>query len=150
MPLIAQILTPQRILVGVDAPDKARLFERLAAHLAAELGLAAKIIAASLIERERLGSTALGHAVAIPHGRIKGLRTAVLAIAQLTTAIDFGAPDGMPVRLVVALLVPQKATDLHLQILSELAQLLSHKAVRDQVLGSHDPAEIYRLFSGGA
>lgn len=147
MPLIAEILSPERILLGVDAADKTRLFEQLAAHFSRELGVPAKTIAASLGERENLGSTALGYAVAIPHGRIKGLRSASAAIAQLKAPIDFGAPDGAPVRLVIALLVPQKATDLHLQILSELAQLLSQKALRDQVLSSSDAAEIYRLLS---
>lgn len=147
MSLIAQILAPQRILLGVAATDKAHLFEQIAAHFAAELGLPANVIAASLSEREKLGSTGLGHAVAIPHGRIKGLNSPVAAIAQLDTPIDFGAPDGTPVSLLVALLVPQKATDLHLQILSELAQLLSQKALRERLLRSRDPAEIYSLLS---
>lgn len=149
MPLLAEILTPQRVLLDVEVADKAELFDRLAAYFADELGIPAKPIAASLGEREALGSTALGHAIAIPHGRIKGLSRAAAAVAQLKTPIDFDAPDGTPVKLAFALLVPQKATDLHLQILSELAQLLSQKALRDKVLASRDANEIYRLLNEG-
>ena len=79
----------------------------------------------ALFARERLGSTALGEAVAIPHGRIKGLREEMAAMLRLDGAIPFDAPDGQPVRLLVFLLVPEHATEEHLEILSEAAELLS-------------------------
>lgn len=150
MALLGQILSPRRILFDVAAQDKQELFSLVAGHLASELGIPAQSIAQSLIERESLGSTALGHAIAIPHGRIRGLSQASAAVVRLADPIGFGAPDGAPVELVVILLVPQKATDLHLQILSELAQLLSDRQVRERVLASRDADEIHRLLSGDA
>lgn len=150
MSLLGQILSPRRILFDVAAQSKQALFTLIADRLADDLDLPAAAIANSLIERESLGSTGLGHAIAIPHGRIRGLSQASAAVARLAAPISFGAPDGAPVELVVILLVPQKATDLHLQILSELAQLLSDRKLRDRVLASHDANEIHRLLSGNA
>lgn len=148
MPLLAKILTPERVLLGVELAHKHELFDLLGAHFSSQLELPAKTVAASLAEREGLGSTALGHAVAIPHGRIKGLHDPAAAAVILKTPIDFGAPDGAAVKLVIALLVPHKATDLHLQILSELANLLSRKSLRDAVLSSAEPQQVYRLLTG--
>lgn len=150
MSLLGQILSPRRILLDVAAQSKQALFTLVADRLADDLDLPAAAIANSLIERESLGSTGLGHAIAIPHGRIRGLSQASAAVARLAAPISFGAPDGAPVELVVILLVPQKATDLHLQILSELAQLLSDRKLRDRVLASRDADEIHRLLSGNA
>lgn len=147
MSLLANILTPQRVLLGVAVANKRELFDVLATHFAGQLGTPAKTIALSLNEREGLGSTALGHGVAIPHGRIKGLRDPAAAAVVLKTPIDFGAPDGAAVKLVIALLVPHKATDLHLQILSELANLLSRKSLRDALLASAEPEDVYRLLT---
>lgn len=148
MPLLAKILTPERVLLDVEVAQKRDLFELLGAHFSSQLGLPAKTIALSLAEREGLGSTALGHAVAIPHGRIKGLRDPAAAVVLTKTPIDFAAPDSAAVKLVIALLVPHKATDLHLQILSELANLLSRKSLRDALLASTEPGQIYRLLTG--
>jgi PTS system nitrogen regulatory IIA component len=101
----------------------------------------------SLFARERLGSTGLGHGVAIPHGRIKGLREAVGVLIRLKQPILFDAPDGKPVSLLFVLLVPDQATDLHLQLLSELAQLFSSKALREKLLAAQDAETLYRLVS---
>jgi len=89
----------------------------------------------SLFARERLGSTGLGQGVAIPHGRIKGMKEAVGAFFRLAQAVPFDAPDGLPVSLAFILLVPQQATEQHLQILSELAQMLSDREFRALLAG---------------
>ena len=83
------------------------------------------LITDSLFARERLGSTGLGHGVAIPHGRIKGLKAPMAAVFQLASPIGFDAPDEQPVNLLIFLLVPEAATQKHLEILSEIAELLS-------------------------
>lgn len=147
MPLLAKTLTPERVLLDVEVANKRELFDLLATHFSSQLETPAKTIALSLDEREGLGSTGLGHGVAIPHGRIKGLRDPAAAAVVLKTPIDFGAPDGAAVKLVIALLVPHKATDLHLQLLSELANLLSRKSLRDALLGSSAPEQVYRLLT---
>ena len=122
---IAALLSPERILLDLDATSKARLFDAVGAAFAAEGGLDAGAIAASLSAREKLGSTGLGQGIAIPHGRIKGLKQARGAFVRLRQAVAFDAPDGKPVSQVFVLLVPEQATDLHLQLLSELAQMFS-------------------------
>jgi PTS system nitrogen regulatory IIA component len=101
----------------------------------------------SLFAREKLGSTGLGQGVAIPHGRIKGLRDAAAAFIRMKEPIPFDAPDGKPVSLICVLLVPEKATDLHLQILSELAQMFSDKSLREGLLTGKDAMEVYQLIS---
>jgi PTS system nitrogen regulatory IIA component len=101
----------------------------------------------SLFARERLGSTGLGQGVAIPHGRIKGLKEAIGAFVRLAQPVPFDAPDGGPVSLVFVLLVPEKATEKHLQILSELAQMFSDKALREAMSRAPDAAALYELIA---
>jgi PTS system nitrogen regulatory IIA component len=91
---------------------------------------------ASLSAREKLGSTGLGQGIAIPHGRLKGLPEARGAYVRLANPIPFEAPDGRPVAQVFVLLVPEHATDRHLQILSELAQMFSERAFRERLAAS--------------
>ncbi len=112
------------------------------------LGLARSIIFDSLFAREKLGSTGLGQGVAIPHGRIKGLKQAVGAFLRLATPVPFDSPDGRPVDLLFVLLVPEQATEQHLQILSELAQNFSDRAFREKLHAAADPAAVVALFQG--
>jgi PTS system nitrogen regulatory IIA component len=87
-------------------------------------------IRASLADREAMGSTGLGQGVAIPHGRMRGIKQAIAAVIRLARPVEFDAPDGRPVGLLVALLVPEHASQEHLEILSELAQMLSDPELR--------------------
>jgi PTS system nitrogen regulatory IIA component len=130
----------------VYVPTKPRLFEAAGKLFAANAPLDADAIAGSLAAREKLGSTGLGQGTAIPHGRIRGLKEASGAFARLKTAIPFDAPDGKPVSQVFVLLVPEKATDLHLQLLSELAQMFSEREFRDKLSAATSAAELATLF----
>ena len=85
--------------------------------------------------------------VAIPHGRIKGLKEALGAFIRLAQPVPFDAPDGNPVTLVFVLLVPEKATEKHLQILSELAQMFSEKALREAMSRAADAAALHQLIA---
>jgi PTS system nitrogen regulatory IIA component len=109
--------------------------------------LARSVVFDSLFARERLGSTGLGQGVAIPHGRIKGLKEALGAFIRVAQPVPFDAPDGNPVTLVFVLLVPEKATEKHLQILSELAQMFSEKPFREQLLAAPTATELHRLIT---
>src|SRR6185295_14816992 len=109
-------------------------------------GLDAAMVATSLAAREKLGSTGLGQGIAIPHGRIKGLKEARGAFLRLKQPVPFDAPDARPVSQVFVLLVPEQATDLHLQLLSELAQMFSERAFRERLAAATDAAELERLF----
>ena len=122
---LASILPPAQVLVSVDVTSKKRAFEEAGLLFESQHGLSRALITDSLFARERLGSTGLGHGVAIPHGRIKGLKSPMAAVFQLAQPIGFDAPDEQPVSLLIFLLVPEAATQKHLEILSEIAELLS-------------------------
>lgn len=144
---LSQILPPAQILVGVEATSKKRAFEEAGLLFENLHGLNRALITDSLFARERLGSTGLGHGVAIPHGRIKGLKAPMAAVFQLRTPIGFDAPDEQAVRLLIFLLVPEAATQKHLEILSEIAELLSDSALREQLKLSNDAAALHQLIS---
>lgn len=141
---IAGLLTPATVVVDLDTSSKKRLFESVG-DLFASGGLSSSLIFDSLFAREKLGSTALGQGIAIPHGRIKGLKQATGAFIRLRTPIPFDAPDGQPVNLIFVLLVPEQATDIHLHILGELAQLFSDPSMRNQLTSLPDAAAILQL-----
>ncbi len=130
---LSQILPPSQVLVSVEATSKKRAFEEAGLLFENQHGLNRALITDSLFARERLGSTGLGHGVAIPHGRIKGLKAPMAAVFQLHAPIGFDAPDEQAVALLIFLLVPEAATQKHLEILSEIAELLSDSALREQL-----------------
>ena len=105
------------------------------------------LITDSLFARERLGSTGLGHGVAIPHGRIKGLKAPMAAVFQLAGPIGFDAPDEQPVSLLIFLLVPEAATQQHLEVLSEIAELLSNSALREALKTTQDAAQLHAIIA---
>jgi PTS system nitrogen regulatory IIA component len=143
---IAELLPASNILVDLDAGSKARLFDAVGGMFEAHCGLVRTNVVDSLLAREKLGSTGLGQGIAIPHGRIKGLADARGAFVRLKNPIPFDAPDGKPVGQVFVLLVPEQATERHLQLLSELAQMFSERGFRDQLTHAPDPARLHALF----
>lgn len=136
---ILPLLTPATVQFGLGFTSKKKLFEHAGELFAATDGLKATDVFASLFERERLGSTALGCGVAIPHGRIKGLAQARGALYRLAAPLEFDAPDEQPVSLCFVLLVPSNANESHLEILSELAQFFSEETLRAELLAAPDP-----------
>lgn len=147
MSRIARLLAPTHVLLDLAVSSKKRLFEQAALLFENHQGIERGKVFDALFARERLGSTGLGEGVAIPHGRIKGLREAVAAVVRVDSAIPFDAPDGEPVQLLVFLLVPEHATEEHLEILSEVAELLSDRTVRDRLMTTEDPAQLFRMLS---
>jgi PTS system nitrogen regulatory IIA component len=147
MSLVAKLLSPSRIALDLPLSSKKRLFEQAGLMFENQDGIARSQVFDSLFARERLGSTGLGQGVAIPHGRIKGLKEALGAFVRLAQPVPFDAPDGNPVSLVFVLLVPEKATEKHLQILSELAQMFSDKALREAMGRAGDADALYQLIA---
>ena len=138
---IAPLLTPERIRLGLRADDKDALLIAISESFGG-IDVAPKDILESLHKREKLGSTALGHGIAIPHGRIKRLKQSCGSLVRLLRPIPYGESFGPPVDLVFTLLVPATATDMHLMILSELAQLFSDAGMRETLLNSPDPHQL--------
>ncbi len=144
---LSQILPPTQVLVSVEATSKKRAFEEAGLLFENQHGLNRALITDSLFARERLGSTGLGHGVAIPHGRIKGLKAPMAAVFQLQAPIGFDAPDEQAVGLLIFLLVPEAATQKHLEILSEIAEMLSDSTLREQLKASSDAAALHHLIA---
>lgn len=143
---IASLITPERVVRGLAVNGKQQALEHLSRLLAGGTsGIAAAAVLDSLLDRERTGSTGLGRGIAIPHGRLPGLREAIGACIRLESAIDFEALDGRPVDLLFALLVPQETPDAHLQWLAQLAQMFSDAIFAQQLRGARDDRELYTL-----
>lgn len=145
MSLISQLLPPVNVVVDLDVTSKKRVFEQAGLLFENNHSIARAQVFDSLFAREKLGSTGLGQGVAIPHGRIKGLKNALGALVRMRQPIPFDAPDGQNVNLIFILLVPDRATDLHLQILSELAQMFSDKSFRERMSTAAGAADLHQL-----
>ena len=147
MNLIAQLLSSDDIVIDLIASSKKRVFELAGQHFEKRYGISKTAVFDALFAREKMGSTGLGLGIAIPHGRIKGLKEASGAFFRLAAPVPFDAPDGQPVNLVFVLLVPEAASERHLQLLSELAQMFSDKSFRERLASAADAAAVYSLFS---
>jgi PTS system nitrogen regulatory IIA component len=134
---LASILPAPNVLVDVDATSKKRAFEQAGVLFENQHSIARATVSDNLFARERLGSTGLGHGVAIPHGRIKGLKNPLAAVL----------PDDEPVSLLIFLLVPEAATQRHLDILSEIAEMLSDRALRERLKSEPDAATLHKLIA---
>lgn len=143
---IAPLLSQDGIAADQTFSSKKKLFEHAAGLFESLKGLKRQEVFDSLFERERLGSTALGFGVAIPHGRIKSLKEASGAFYRLKPPLEFDSPDSLPINLCFILLVPQDANELHLQILGELAQMLGDAGMRERLLAA-EPAELHKLLT---
>ena len=144
---LASILTLAQVLVHVDATSKKRAFEEAGLLFENLHGLSRSLVTDSLFSRERLGSTGLGHGVAIPHGRINGLKAPMAAVFQLERPIGFDAPDEQAVNLLIFLLVPEAATQKHLEILSEIAEMLSDANLREKLATSTSATDLHGLIT---
>jgi len=147
MSRLTRLLTPATILADATVTSKKRLFEQAGLLFENVYGIERGKVFDSLFARERLGSTGLGECVAIPHGRIKGLKEARAAVIRLAEPIAFDAPDAKPVQLLIFLLVPESATEEHLELLSELAELLSDDGIRETLLGCTDAGRLHSILT---
>jgi PTS system nitrogen regulatory IIA component len=147
MNLIAKLLSSDDVVVGLDASSKKRVFEQAGLLFENRHDIARSSVYDALFAREKMGSTGLGLGIAIPHGRIKGLKEARGAFFRLASPVQFDAPDGLPVSLVFVLLVPEAASEHHLQLLSELAQMFSDKTFREKLAVASDAAAAHALFA---
>ena len=144
---LSRLLSPTNVVLDLSVTSKKRLFEQVGLLFENNHGIERSKVFDSLFARERLGSTGLGEGVAIPHGRIKGLKEALAAGARLAEPIAFDAPDGKPVSLLFVLLVPEHANEQHLGLLSELAQLFADRDFRAMLATAAHSSAIIELFS---
>ncbi|WP_428608127.1 PTS IIA-like nitrogen regulatory protein PtsN [Sedimenticola sp.] len=143
----ANFINAERISVANPAASKKRILEEIAGLLAtASEELNQGTVFDKLLERERLGSTGLGHGIALPHARVAGVTEARGAFIQLQSGADFDAIDQKPVDLVFGLLVPEEATEEHLQLLAKLATLFSDETFCQRLRKSQDREALLQAF----
>jgi PTS system nitrogen regulatory IIA component len=138
-----QALSKQSLL------SKKRVFERAAEAMSAALNVSSETIYRALLAREKLGSTAIGEGIAIPHCRINECSEAAGCIVTLQEPIDYGSADGQDVDIIFVLLVPEEATEAHLKLLAALARSFSNAEVRDRVRQTQDPEALKQLLLSG-
>lgn len=146
MNALEELFRPQRVSSRGSVSSKKRALELISELMTeGDSSLAQSEVFTSLIDRERLGSTGLGHGVAIPHGRLKNLDHAVCAFLRITDGVDFDAADGRPVDMICGLLVPEQSTGEHLNILATLAEMFSDVKFCEQIHAARTGNEIYQL-----
>ena len=145
---ISAILTIDRIDAAMTASNKKALFQQLAIAAGRRLGVDAKLIAGSLNQREKLGSTGFGNGAAIPHGRIEGLAQVFGFFARLTSPVDYHSVDEMPVDLVFLLLSPPDAGADHLKALAGVSRALRDRDTLAKLRGARSRDAIFALLAG--
>ena len=145
---ISQLLSPERVVIGADVSSKKRLLEQLADLLVSgDPALESAEVFNSLLARERLGATALGHGVALPHGRLCGLDNTLAAFIHARQGVDFDAPDDRGVDLVFALAVPEQAADEHLELLAQLAGLCRDPEQREALRAAQSSEDLIAVIA---
>ena len=145
---VGEVLGVGDVHLDLAASTKADLLEQIAGLLAGRHGLSKAEVLESLTAREQLGSTGLGHGVAIPHARMYQCDTATGVFVRTKAAVPFDAPDGKPVSIFLALVVPKQATQRHLQLLATAAAMFSDKTFRDVLKASADRSAVRDLLLG--
>ena len=144
---IGELLSLDDVRLDLDASNKEQLLEQVATLLAARHGPSKTFILDSLTAREQLGSTGVGHGVAIPHARMSQCAVPVAAFVRTKVAIPFDAPDGKPVSVFLGLIVPNKANERHLQLLATAAGMLGDRIFRDKLKTATDPNAVRELIA---
>jgi nitrogen PTS system EIIA component len=144
---LADILAERAVLTCNGALDKPQLFKIIADKAAELTGFAAEDLLATLEEREDLGSTGLGNGIAVPHGKVAGLKHVTAIFARLDQPIEFDAVDDQPVDLVMLLLAPAGAGADHLKALSRVARLLRTDDVVEALRATGDVAQLYAILT---
>jgi PTS system nitrogen regulatory IIA component len=144
---IGELLQAEDIRLDVDVASKQELLDRISEILAKRHNLPQDEVREGLAARERLGSTALGHGVAIPHARMKHLQQAAGSFVRTRLPIPFDAPDGRAVSSVLLLLVPAEATDQHLRLMANAASMLGDRSFRAQLKCCAQPCDVEDLIS---
>jgi len=144
---LSDILRAADVLPALQAGSKRQVLQALAAHAADMTGLDARTIFDVLMQRERLGSTALGGGIAIPHGRFAGIDHVMGIFARLAAPVDFDALDHRPVDIVFMLMAPESAGADHLKALARVSRVLRDKALVEKLRATREQNTLYALLT---
>lgn len=147
---IADLVSKDRIVLGVEVASKKKALEYISEILSQnQPGVTAGEIFDCLINRERLGSTGVGHGIAIPHCRLKGNHATFAMLIRLNQGIDYDSIDNQPVDLIFAMVVPEDATEEHLKTLAQLARMFSNTELVDRLHQAEDAESVYNIMKAG-
>lgn len=146
---VSDLIKPEHVIARLRAPTKESVLLQLAKHAATALNMDASALADLLAAREMLGSTGLGHGIAVPHTLVKGLPGFFGILARLEKPIDFAAIDSLPVDVIVLLLSPANAGKTHLAALAAITRRLHDTRVADGLRAAPDSKHLYEVFIGG-
>jgi|SRR5579864_2622891 nitrogen PTS system EIIA component len=147
MNFLGELLGPDDIRLDVEASTQEQVLQTIASMLAAQHGLSQAVILESMKAREQLGSTAVGHGVAIPHARMRQCAAAAAVFVRTKDPIPFDAPDAKPVSVFLGLIVPDMANERHLKLLATAAGMLSEKPFREKLRTLTDPKALRELLA---
>ncbi|MGZ6211200.1 MAG: PTS sugar transporter subunit IIA [Candidatus Binataceae bacterium] len=143
---IIDILSPDMVLPELKGNTKPEVLHELADSLASKhREIASSALSAVLAERERLGSTAIGDGIAIPHGKLAGVSSIIGVFGRHVRGVDFDSLDGGPTHLFFLLVAPEDSASLHLKALARVSRLMKDPAFRERLSSAPDAAEIFRL-----
>lgn len=142
---VTALLSPDRVFIDPNISSKKKLLEFIANTVTEQCGLAQSKLFNSLLDRERLGSTALGNGFAVPHARLPDLKETIGFFVKLAKPINFEASDNQPVDLIFCIIIPEHATDEHLQILASLARIFSQSSIREAIRTAHTDSDVTRI-----
>ena len=147
---IAELVSKDRIVLGVDAASKKKALEYISEILSRDQqDVTAGEVFDCLIGRERLGSTGIGRGIAIPHCRLKGNHTTLAVLVRLQQGIDYDSIDNKPVDLIFAMVVPEEASEAHLKTLAQLAKMFSNAELVEKLHQADDATAIYDILEAG-
>lgn len=144
---IGDLLAAEDVALDLDVSGKAALLERMASMLAGRSHIPAAAVLDSLLAREELGSTALGHGVAIPHARMPQCVASAGVFIRTKFSIPFDAPDGKPVSMFLGLIVPKQAAEKHLKLLAAAAGMFGDRAFREKLRACTEAREAQSLIA---
>jgi PTS system nitrogen regulatory IIA component len=147
---LSDLIAPEAIFLGLKAKDKKEALQEIGQRAAKLTGLGERAIADTLLQRERLGSTGVGRGIAIPHGRVPGLKRIVTVFARLEEGIAFDSLDGEAVDLIFLLLAPEHAGADHLKALARISRLLREPSSIERLRACRDRAAIYSVLTESA
>ena len=142
---VSELVVPNAVIASLKASSAKQALQEIGRRAADVYQLDFRQVTDGLLAREKLGSTAMGSGVAIPHARVQGLKAIVGLFARLEKPVDFEAPDGQGVDLMFALLAPEEAGADHLRALARVSRLLREEATRAKLRASNDPAALHAL-----
>lgn len=147
---IDQLLSPEATFCSLKLSSKKKIIEKISEVMAESIDCPVQDIYESLFAREKLGTTALGHGIAIPHGRVEACKEATAVLILLDEPVDYDAPDGQPVDIVFSILVPEQADSEQLRCLAEIAKVLSEPAIVSQIRHAHCGDALYEILNKAA